>query len=161
MRFVFCTCRSNHYLKWCNLRTYQRIPRFNHTCVQKCRKNSIRLQSKDLRNFQRWSPIFVNHLHKSNGSDMYTFQRDIWSEIQGKIVKWRERYNKQYSRSLSLYIQMSYHSKVWCVEWNTRGLFDSHGLTLIPTWKSYHLPGKVWDEITYPFLNFNGATVEV
>ena len=22
------------------------------------------------------------------------------------------------------------------------------------------MPGKVWDEITYPFLNFNGCTVE-
>ena len=22
------------------------------------------------------------------------------------------------------------------------------------------MPNKVWDEITYPFLNFNGATVE-
>ena len=31
------------------------------------------------------------------------------------------------------------------------------GLLLI----SNHMPGKMWDEITYPFLNFNGATVEV
>ena len=23
------------------------------------------------------------------------------------------------------------------------------------------MPSKVWDEITYPFLNFNGCTVEV
>ena len=23
------------------------------------------------------------------------------------------------------------------------------------------MPSKGWDEITYPFLNFNGATVEV
>ena len=23
------------------------------------------------------------------------------------------------------------------------------------------MPGKVWDKITYPFLNFNGATVEL
>ena len=23
------------------------------------------------------------------------------------------------------------------------------------------MPSKVWDEITYPFPNFNGATVEV
>ena len=28
-------------------------------------------------------------------------------------------------------------------------------------WISNHMPSKVWDEITYPFLNFNGATVEV
>ena len=28
-------------------------------------------------------------------------------------------------------------------------------------WISNYMPGKVWGEITYPFLNFNGATVEV
>ena len=33
--------------------------------------------------------------------------------------------------------------------------------TLIPAWISNYMPGKVWGEITYPFLNFNGATVEV
>ena len=39
--------------------------------------------------------------------------------------------------------------------------FYKHGLTLIPAWISNHMPSKVWDEITYPFLNFNGAAVEV
>ena len=28
-------------------------------------------------------------------------------------------------------------------------------------WISNYIHYKVWDEITYPFLNFNGATVEV
>ena len=42
--------------------------------------------------------------------------------------------------------------------WDT---FYWHGLTLIQAWISNYMPGKVWDEITYPFLNFNGATVEV
>ena len=41
------------------------------------------------------------------------------------------------------------------------GPFYLHGLTLIPAWMSNHTSSKVWDEITYPFLNFNGATVEV
>ena len=36
-----------------------------------------------------------------------------------------------------------------------------HDLTLIPPWISNHMPGKVWVKITYPFLNFNGTTVEV
>ena len=36
-----------------------------------------------------------------------------------------------------------------------------NGLTLIPAWISKHMSSKVLDEITYPFLNFNGATVEV
>ena len=34
-------------------------------------------------------------------------------------------------------------------------------LNLIPTWKSNKVPSKVWDESTYLFPNFNGATVEV
>ena len=41
------------------------------------------------------------------------------------------------------------------------GPFYSNGLTLIPAWISNHMLSKVWDEITYPFLNVNGATVEV
>ena len=39
--------------------------------------------------------------------------------------------------------------------------FYRHGLSLIPAWISNHVPNKVWDEITYPFPNINGATVEV
>ena len=39
--------------------------------------------------------------------------------------------------------------------------FYKDGLTLIPAWISNYMLSKVWDEITYPFLNFNGATVEV
>ena len=39
--------------------------------------------------------------------------------------------------------------------------FYQHGLTLIPAWINNHIHYKEWDEITYPFLNFNGVTVEV
>ena len=31
----------------------------------------------------------------------------------------------------------------------------------IPAWISNHMPNNVWDEIIYPFPNFNGATIEV
>ena len=31
----------------------------------------------------------------------------------------------------------------------------------MPPWIGNHMPSKVWDEITYPYLNFNGTTVEV
>ena len=41
------------------------------------------------------------------------------------------------------------------------GPFYQHGLTLIPAWISNYTHYNVWDEITYPFLNFNGGTVEV
>ena len=44
---------------------------------------------------------------------------------------------------------------------NTGSPFYLHGLTLIPTWKSNLMHSNAWDGITYPFQNFNGATVEV
>ena len=34
------------------------------------------------------------------------------------------------------------------------GSFYWHGLIWIRAWISNHIPSKVWDEITYPFLNF-------
>ena len=43
----------------------------------------------------------------------------------------------------------------------SRGPFYKHGLTLTPPWISNYIHYKLWDEMTYPFLNFNGATVEV
>ena len=36
-----------------------------------------------------------------------------------------------------------------------------YGSTLISAWISNHTPSKVWNKITYPFPNFNGATIEV
>ena len=32
--------------------------------------------------------------------------------------------------------------------------------TLIPAWISNHVHHKLWDEINYPFINFNGCTVK-
>ena len=34
-------------------------------------------------------------------------------------------------------------------------------LLALPIWISNHMPTNVWDEIIYPFPNFNGATGEV
>ena len=31
----------------------------------------------------------------------------------------------------------------------------------IASWISNHVPSKMWDEITYPFTNFNSCTIEV
>ena len=43
----------------------------------------------------------------------------------------------------------------------TSGPFYYYGLTLIQDWITNYTHYKVWDEITFPFLNFNGATGEV
>ena len=41
------------------------------------------------------------------------------------------------------------------------GPLYQHVLMLIPVWISNYIHYKVWDEITYPFQNFNGCIVEV
>ena len=48
-------------------------------------------------------------------------------------------------------------------EWwpNTWGPFHLYGLTLIPSWIGNYIHYIVWSEITYPFPNCNGGTVEV
>ena len=56
--------------------------------------------------------------------------------------------------SVSVYTQQ-------CDIQTTSAPFYWHGLTLIPAWISNHIHYEMYDEITYPFLNFNGATVEV
>ena len=43
----------------------------------------------------------------------------------------------------------------------TSSPFYWHGLTVIPAWISNYTHYKVLDEITCPFPNFNGVTVEV
>ena len=42
----------------------------------------------------------------------------------------------------------------------TWDLFYKHGLTLNPAWIGNYIYYKVWDEIIYPFLNFNGAPLK-
>ena len=44
---------------------------------------------------------------------------------------------------------------------NTCGPFDLRELSWNPICISNYTHYKMWDEITYPFLNFNGASVEV
>ena len=39
-------------------------------------------------------------------------------------------------------------------------LFSYISGTPLLTWISNHMLSKVWDEITYSFLNFNSATIE-
>ena len=43
--------------------------------------------------------------------------------------------------------------------WSPVASFTNNGLTFIPAWISNHTPSKVWNEITYPFLNqfYNGC----
>ena len=54
------------------------------------------------------------------------------------------------------------HQQAKCYSYSyTCGPFYEHGLTLILAWISNYTHYNVWGEINYPFLNFNGTTVEV
>ena len=48
-----------------------------------------------------------------------------------------------------------------CTPSSTWAPFTDKSLTLIPARISIHITSIVWDEITYPFPNSNGCTVEV
>ena len=43
----------------------------------------------------------------------------------------------------------------------TSGPLYQHGLTCIITWIGSYIHYKAWNEIIYPFSNFNGAAIEV
>ena len=54
----------------------------------------------------------------------------------------------------------------WCLflnkhQSNSHGPLLLNGLILISACISNYIRYKLWDEITNPFLNFNGRTVEV
>ena len=46
-----------------------------------------------------------------------------------------------------------------CLESAIQGPVYCDGLPIIPAWISNHMSKIFWDEITYPFPNFNGCTI--
>ena len=97
----------------------------------------------------------------------------IWPRIQqvalNKIMRFRsvvlKRETFQFSISTTLNIRYDLnncHITLCCLLyepfwWWTGMLW----MDRMDGWISNHIHYKVWDEITHPFLNFNGATVEV
>ena len=47
-----------------------------------------------------------------------------------------------------------------CLSFDSCGPFNLPGLTSIPAWIGNYTHHKVWDEITYPFPNFNNAPLK-
>ena len=45
--------------------------------------------------------------------------------------------------------------------WNYKGTLSLTWIIFNPVWISNHELSKVWDEISYPFPNFNSCTIEV
>ena len=57
--------------------------------------------------------------------------------------------------------KQAYPLSVMVLQSQIRGSFYQRESTWILAWSSNHMPSKMWDEITYPFPNFNGCTVDV
>ena len=49
----------------------------------------------------------------------------------------------------------------WYNKLSPEAPFTNMDQLLSLAWISDHMPSKVWDELTYPFPNFNGCTIEV
>ena len=76
--------------------------------------------------------------------------------------KFCNRINTYFFRIILKCMYMSKLSITWpTYRYRCSGPFYLHGLTLISALISNYIHYKVWDEITYPFSNFNSATVEV
>ena len=73
--------------------------------------------------------------------------------IYFEIIPWLLKPCKSNSQMRYFHNATTFHS-AW-------GPFYKHGLTLFPARIINNIHYKIWDEMTYPFLNFNTATAEV
>ena len=69
--------------------------------------------------------------------------------MESLLVEMDNAHKHDISKFMTRTHHLSYHQTFqrWNSWWN-------------PTWINNYIHYNVWDEITYPFLNFNGATVE-
>ena len=78
---------------------------------------------------------------------------DMYSGITDVTFSW----NISFFITVGIFYS-SYMIPIFCMI-NT--VYQRARVTLIPEWIRHYIHHEVWDEITYPFPNFNGATVEV
>ena len=80
----------------------------------------------------------------------WLFHWAAWSQL--KISAWTKATRRPKYESV---FGCHTHRNFALFHQNSLGPFYWHGFTLIPAWISNHTPSKMWDEITYPFPNFN------
>ena len=81
----------------------------------------------------------------------------IWIQISLKCVSRSLIANKPDRRQAITWIRYGpVHQRIYAAL-----VGDEYKQQGDPAWISNYTHCKVWDEIAYPFLNFNGATVEV
>ena len=106
---------------------------------------------KNMVNFTMW--IHMNHIPRTKQSQQY-LAHNLWDILYISCVFCCERLLIFPSISMSLWEKVSEVTPL------NNGPFNIVQ-TLIPAWISNHIHYKTCDEITYPFPNFNGCTIEV
>ena len=96
-----------------------------------------------------------SHLYSSVGNQFLIRKSTIQTQ---HTLKWPI---KQTQWGLKFYFIGSGRSESSWKRDMLRGYYHWNGTTLIQAWISNYIICKVWDEITYLFINFNGATFEV
>ena len=99
-----------------------------------------------------WEPTAINTLMKAHQGQTGSNKH---SGKQGDVDKIFKAGNMLNTSPPSHHITEVHGAQLWALCMSQAGIF------LIPAWISNHMSCNVWDEITYPFLNLNGCTVEV
>ena len=160
----------------------------DHVCDQHPCKHVTSTGFNEITNFQcSWFSTFINldvvKFYNNSAKLIYSVHVNILCSMCLSSLLEKMSFCPRifclliWKQAFSLFLSQSDWERLWCVDhcwssFNRRhhsciscfyswGLFYWHGLTLIPAWISNYIHYKLWDEITYPFLNFNGATVEV
>ena len=103
--------------------------------------------------------LFVPHVFTVQIYSNRTNDFDFWKNVQnGPEVG--DLLVSIFLDSPSQYDNTFFH-KVSFVINDSRSVYYKHGLISIPAWINDYTHHNMWDKITYPFPNFNGATVEV
>ena len=109
------------------------------------------LASKDADNRKKYGLFHTlvwqkEYIRYSTQSRIFTFREEVISKRKEISCLLPKLPGLEHGRLINPFIN---RLKAW-------DTFYYHGLTIIPAWISIYIHYKVWDEITYPFLNFNG-----
>ena len=119
------------------------------------------------RRSKKTSKLRVTGLCAWNSPGTGEFLAQMASNAENVSIWWRHHVAKDKDAIIGIIsttvadVQPKQGAKVSTALVLTWGPFYQYGLTLIPACVSNYIHHKVWDEITYPFPNFNGCTVEV
>ena len=147
-----------------------------------------RIVSQEETELTHWGRDEVNNISQTTFSKRIFFNENVWISIKislkfvpkgsinnipalAQIMAWRRSGNKPLSEPMM--VSLPTHICVTRSQWvniqcisitrpnNVWYIVDHKlsGAPLIPAWLSNYIHCRVWDEITYPFPNFNGATI--